>query len=114
MPLIKLDTSVELTADQNQKLLSDLSRIVAEVTGKPETYVMATVQHASICMGGSVVPAAFVDVRGIGGLNSAVNKKLSKAICDCLSTSLGIATDKVYLNFTDVSASNWGWNGGTF
>jgi len=31
-----------------------------------------------------------------------------------LKDSLGIANDRVYLNFTDVEAENWVWNGSTF
>jgi phenylpyruvate tautomerase PptA (4-oxalocrotonate tautomerase family) len=53
-------------------------------------------------------------VRSIGGLNGAVNAALSKSICDKLSEELGISGDRVYINFIDVSADSWGWNGGTF
>jgi hypothetical protein len=31
-----------------------------------------------------------------------------------LNDSLGIPPDRVYLNFTDVGAGHWGWNGSTF
>ncbi len=40
--------------------------------------------------------------------------KLSQQVCKLLSDSLGIGPDRVYLNFTDVEAGNWGWNGRTF
>ena len=74
-----------------------------------------TVRDASaMLMSGKAGDAAFVDVRGIGGLKGETNRKLSQQICKLLKDSLGIASDCVYLNFTDVEAGNWGWNGSTF
>lgn len=114
MPLLQMKTSAEITSEKKNRLLTDLSSILSKVTGKPEAYVMVTIQHADTCMAGEPCPAAFVDIRGIGGLDPKTNKKLSEEVCGCLSASLGIEGDKIYLNFTDVKASNWGWNSGTF
>ena len=58
--------------------------------------------------------AAFVDVRSVGGLTDDVNRKLSQKVCKLLNGSLGVPENRVYLNFTDVEAANWGWNGSTF
>jgi len=43
-----------------------------------------------------------------------VNRKLSQQVCELLKDSLGFSPDRVYLNFTEVHAGNWGWNGSTF
>ena len=114
MPLLKLQTSVPVPDDKKDSLLAAVSGILAEVTGKPETYVMVTLEGGTACMGGVAGPAAFADVRGIGGLDGNVNAEISKRICHLLKDELGIEGDRVYLNFTDVPAQNWGWNGGTF
>jgi phenylpyruvate tautomerase PptA (4-oxalocrotonate tautomerase family) len=114
MPLLKLETTVVLTDEKRQALLAALSKTVAETTGKPEQYVMITVNPAAMLMAGKPGDAAFVDVRGIGGLTAAVNRQLSQKVCQLLNQSLGVAADRVYLNFTDVEASNWGWKGNTF
>jgi len=114
MPLLKLETTVPLPEEKGKPLLAALSQAVASATGKPEQYVMVTVSHSSILMFGQAGEAAFVDVRGIGGLKGDTNRKLSQQICKLLQDSLGIAIDRVYLNFTDVAAGNWGWNGSTF
>ncbi len=55
-----------------------------------------------------------MDVRSIGGLSGDVNRQLSQKIGSLLKDSLGVPPDRVYLNFTDVPAGNWGWNGDTF
>lgn len=114
MPLLKLETSVDLSTRQRTELLPALSRILAEGIGKPEQYVMVTIGAAAIMMSGKESDAAFCDVRSIGGLNGDVNSRLSRRICDLLQTSLGIAPDRVYLNFSNVSAADWGWSGRTF
>ena len=114
MPLLKLETSVAISEDKRNALLASLSKAVAGTTGKPEQYVMVTVGQAAMLMSGKPGDVAFVDIRGIGGLTSEVNRKLSQQVCKLLNDSLGIGPDRIYLNFTDVEASNWGWNGSTF
>ncbi len=114
MPLLKLETTVPLPEEKGTPLLAALSKIVADSTGKPEQYVMVTVSQSAMLMSGKAGDCAFVDIRGIGGLNGETNRKLSQRICKLLEDSLGIAPDRVYLNFTDVDAGNWGWNGSTF
>ena len=115
MPLIKLQVATAVPQDKKHAILTAASRIMAEATGKPETYVMAMIEdNALASFAGAVYPAAFADVRGIGGLDGAVNTTISRDICALLEQELGIEADKVYLNFTDVPARNWGWNSSTF
>ena len=114
MPLLRLETSVALPEDKRKALLASLSKAVAETIGKPEQYVMVTASQVATLMSGKPGDGAFVDLRSIGGLSDEVNRKLSQQVCKLLKDSLGISPDRVYLNFTDVEASNWGWNGSTF
>ena len=114
MPLLRLETTVVLSEEKRQALLASLSKIVAETIGKPEHYVMVSAIQAVMQMSGKPGEAAFVDVRSIGGLNGDVNRKLSQKVCQLLGGSLGIPQDRIYLNFTDVVASHWGWKGSTF
>ncbi|HZQ45710.1 MAG TPA: phenylpyruvate tautomerase MIF-related protein [Verrucomicrobiae bacterium] len=115
MPLLKLETTVVISEDKRKALLGSCSKMVAETIGKPEHYVMVSiVEHAAMLMSGRAGDAAFVDLRSIGGLTKDVNRKLSQQICKLLNDSLGIPPDRIYLNFADVDAANWGWNGSTF
>ncbi len=114
MPLLKLETTVALADDKRQALLASLSKTLAEVTGKPEQYVMVTASQIAMQMGGKQGDAAFVDIRGIGGLSGDVNRRLSQKLCRLLSDSLGVPQNRIYLNFTEFEASNWGWQGNTF
>jgi phenylpyruvate tautomerase PptA (4-oxalocrotonate tautomerase family) len=114
MPLLKLETNAALSEDKRKALLGPLSKTVAEIVGKPEQYVMVTIGQAGMLMSGSAGDAAFVDIRGIGGLNYDVNRKLAERVCMLLQEFLGIPPNRVYLNFTELEAGNWGWNGNTF
>ena len=114
MPLLALQTSARLSNQQRYNLLAPLSQILAECIGKPERYVMVIVSETAMLMAGAEGPAAYADIRSIGGLSREVNRKLSERVCGLLQEQLGIPPDRVYLGFTNVSAENWGWNEGTF
>ena len=114
MPLLKLETTAVIPEGKQKALLASLSKAVAETIGKPEQYVMVTAGQSAMVMSGKAGDAAFADIRSIGGLGEDVNRKLSQQVCKLLKDSLGISPDRVYLNFTDVEASNWGRNGSTF
>ena len=114
MPLLKLETTVALSDEKKKAVLAVLSKAVADTIGKPEQYVMVTTSLSAMFMAGKAGEAAFADIRSIGGLNGETNRKLSQQICKLLKDSLGITPDRVYLNFSDLEAGNWGWNGSTF
>ena len=95
------------------KVLSELSQLVAQSLGKPQNYMMVSLSESKINMSGSQDAAAFVDLRSIGGINAATSKMLSQKICDSLHKELAIDKARIYCNFSDISASNWGWNGTT-
>jgi phenylpyruvate tautomerase len=114
MPLLTLETAVVIPEDKQTALLAALSKAVAGTSGKPEQYVMVIASRAAMVMSGKAGDAAFVDIRSIGGLSNDVNRKLSQQVCKLLKDSLGISPDRVYLNFTDMEAGNWGWNGAPF
>jgi phenylpyruvate tautomerase len=114
MPLLKLHTSMRVPEPGREALLKALSEITAATIGKPEQYMMVTLSDGAMVMGGDGGPAAFADLRSIGGLDGLVNKQLSKKIAALLDEQLGIPAARVYLNFTNLAGSDWGWNGGTF
>jgi phenylpyruvate tautomerase PptA (4-oxalocrotonate tautomerase family) len=115
MPLLKLQTSATVSDEKQQTLIAATSKLIAETIGKPEQYVMVTLEtKVPIMMAGKQGDAAFADVRSIGGLNNSVNKEISQKLAAALQEHVGVAADRVYLNFTAMTAENWGWRGGTF
>ena len=60
---------------------------------------------------GSEEPCAYVEIKSIGALTPSA---MSDQFCELIKTSLGISKDRIYIEFDDVNASSWGWNGRTF
>lgn len=115
MPLIRLETTERLAPEAKASLCKELSLLCATEIGKPEAYVMASIQDGvTICHAGTPGPAAFVEVRSIGGLSLKTNRAISEASCRLLSRVLRVPGERVYLNFVDVAASHWGHDGRTF
>ena len=116
MPLIQLDTSCDLSdSEKGKTIAAEISRLAAVGIGKPEKYVMVSVRdNVIMTMSGTNTPAAFVSVKSIGGLSKQVNQKLSAEICQMLQKELGIAGDRIYLNFEELPPTHWGWNASTF
>jgi phenylpyruvate tautomerase len=114
MPLLKLETSVSVPEEKRTALSQELSRLVAETLGKPEQYVMVTISRTDILMAGQAGEAAFADLRSIGGLGGETNRKLTAGICQVLEKTLHLRPERVYVTFSNIRASDWGWNRATF
>ena len=115
MPLIRLETTEKLQGDRKASLCASLSALCAEIIGKPEEYQMAIVLDGlTILRSGRPGPAAFVEIRSIGGLTHKVNQSLSEKVCHLLQRELDIPGDRVYLNMTEIPGDRWGHDGTTF
>jgi phenylpyruvate tautomerase PptA (4-oxalocrotonate tautomerase family) len=116
MPLVQVFTSAPPpAADMQQALLADLSKLLAARFHKPERWVMTCLcPELAMTFGGTPAPAAFVAVKNVGKMTAADTNALSAALCDRLSSGLGVARDRIYVEFTDAAGYLWGWNGETF
>ena len=113
MPLVKISTSVAAADDKRDALMAAVSKAIVEILSKPEQYMMVVMDTAPILFAGKKGPAAFVDLRSIGGLTPQANTRLAERLCRLLRESLAIPPDRVYLNFADVPATHWGHDGHT-
>ena len=106
MPLLKLQVNTPVPQAKRAEILAGASKLIAQAIGKPEQYVMVAIEEGPILMAGKDGPAAFADVRSIGGLNGSVNRAISQNLCVLLNKTLAIPASRVYVNFADVSAGN--------
>ncbi len=114
MPLLKIQTNVPVDDATANELLARGSATVAEQLGKPERYVMVSVEHnPHMLFAGSAEPLAYLELKSIG-LPGDRTADLSRALADLLGDSLDLAPDRVYIEFADAARHMWGWNGGTF
>lgn len=114
MPYLLIKTNVTPAAGAGQRLLQQASRQVARALGKPEDYVMVALEHSCpMLFAGSDAPLAYLELKSIG-LPKAGTAELSALLAHLLHEGLGIAADRVYIEFADAAGPLWGWNGATF
>ena len=112
MPYINLQTNANVP--DRGTFLKEFSSLGARELGKPESYVMAALDDgAEMLFGGTDDPCAFMECKSIG-LTESQTAKLSAALCKFISDTLSIPSDRVYIEFSGVPGSMWGWKGGTF
>ncbi len=114
MPSIDIKVSRAINQTSANQLCQKLSALLTETLHKPEQYVMVALSQAVMCMSGTDEDAAFCDVRSIGGLQPETNRAISSGVCKLLSEHLSIDPARIYLNFSNVERTNWGYNGSTF
>lgn len=113
MPYLSITTNAALTTEAETALADAASKIVAAGLGKPEAYVMISVQSKStVRFAGSEEPAAFLDIKSIG-LPANLND-LSRALTDTVTRHANVSARRVFIAFTDVSASRFALGGVTF
>ena len=112
MPFIQVNTSFKSVVDNDDLLQKDISTMVAELTGKPENYVMTMIQRdIKMTFARSDEPCCFIKVKSIGSLSPS---SMSKSLCELIASKTNINTNRIYIEFIDVKASNWGFNSSTF
>tara|TARA_B100001029_G_C14993959_1_gene413822 strand:+ start:762 stop:1100 length:339 start_codon:yes stop_codon:yes gene_type:complete len=111
MPFIQINTSSKSDVD-NDLLQKEISQMVADLTGKPENYVMTMLQSDNqMTFAGSDEPCCFISLKSIGSLNPS---SMSQSLCSLISSKTNIKASRIYIEFIDVKASNWGFNSSTF
>lgn len=116
MPLIKVQTSVDATEPAIvEGLLRILSAKLSKHLGKPESYVMTAFEpNVAMTFAGTIEPVCYVEVKSIGTMSPAQTKAMSQDFCQTLNEKLGVPANRIYIEFADIRAAMWGWNGSTF
>ncbi len=114
MPLLKIQTNKVIDETLRKNLIEDASACVAGLLGKPERYVMVSLEHnPGMLFGGSDEPLAYLELKSIG-LPESQTRELSSSLCSLLNKALDLPADRIYIEFADAPRHMWGWNGGTF
>jgi phenylpyruvate tautomerase len=114
MPFLKIQTNHRLDESAAKSLASKASGRVAELLGKPEAYVMVSVETGiAMQFAGTDAPLAYLELKSIG-LPQSITATASRALCDLVAGETGVAVNRIYIEFTDAPRHMWGWNGDTF
>ena len=112
MPTFQLNTNVKV--DDHDALLKALTKLMMDLTGKPEQYVMVMIRdELPMCFGGdSKAPCAYVMLLSVGGFKD--NKKASAKVCELLQAQVNIPQNRIFIEFNGPDGGDFGWNGSTF
>lgn len=114
MPYLKIQTNAELADSERTALIKQLSNHVAEMLGKSERYVMVVYEFKPhMVFAGSEETTAFIELKSIG-LDSTKTQEYSASLCERLNQTLGVAQERIFIEFSDAPRPLWGWNGRTF
>ncbi len=113
MPLIQVTSNLTLSDVEKNNALQTLSKAIAELLNKPEKVIMTSWITAKMTMAGTDAPTAFIDLRALR-LPEDAPETLSRELCERLSLIVDIRADRIFINFSDIAPSNWGWDGKTF
>ncbi|MBT3016944.1 MAG: phenylpyruvate tautomerase MIF-related protein [Candidatus Thiodiazotropha endolucinida] len=114
MPLLKITTNQPLDQDRLEPLLKHASESVAAILGKPERYVMVSIEHnPQMLFAGSRDALAYLELKSIG-LPDDQTRQISNALCQLMERQLAISPDRIYIEFSAAERHQWGWNSSTF
>lgn len=114
MPLLHLCTNLEMHPESELLTANAMSQKAAELLGKPESYVMVLVQSGqTMTFSGTAEPCAYLQVKSLG-LPETRTSEFSAALCDHIKDTLGISSNRIYIEFSSPPRHMWGWDRSTF
>jgi phenylpyruvate tautomerase len=114
MPVLRILTNAQVPAEDRTTLLARASRTVADLLGKPESYVMVILEDGrDMVFAGTLAPSAYLELKSLG-LPEDRTTQYPRALCALMTDALGIPGERVYIEFAAPARQMFGWNGGTF
>lgn len=114
MPYLKIQSNQTIEPSQSGQFIRQASQLVADGLGKPERYVMVSLEPpVPMLFAGSDAPAVFMELKSIG-LSESQTPALSASLCALAASGFGVDKERVYIEFQDAPRRMWGWNGDTF
>ena len=113
MPFINVKTNVPIPAQREESLKADFGKAISTVPGKTESWLMVGFEpEYHLWFKGSNDPAAMVEISVFGSNPKDAYSKLTAAICDSLSETLGLKKERIFVSYSETD--KWGWNGNNF
>jgi phenylpyruvate tautomerase PptA (4-oxalocrotonate tautomerase family) len=114
VPLLRVTSNLEISAEKQRDITKQLSASIAEMLGKPENYVMIVLQtNKAMSFAGSNDPLAYVELKSLG-LPEDKTTDFSASICQLVNYLLDIPPSRTYIEFSSPARHFWGWNSDTF
>jgi phenylpyruvate tautomerase PptA (4-oxalocrotonate tautomerase family) len=112
MPLLQINTNA--SCDDHNAALKAASKTIADMLGKPESYVMVVLNTGMhMRFAGSDEPCAHLKLKSLG-LDESATAEYSAQLCLLVDSLLGIAPSRTYIEFAGPPRHMWGWDNHTF
>ena len=112
MPVLQITTNV--TIDNADALAKQASKLAAEILGKPESYVMVSINGAAeLIFAGSNDPCAHLMLKSLG-LPESETRTYSEKLCGFIEQQLGVSPSRTYIEFSNPERHMFGWDNRTF
>jgi len=112
MPVLQITSNIAV--DNANTLAKQASSLVADILGKPESYVMVNINdNAELIFAGSSEPCAHLVLKSLG-LPESETKAYSEKLCSLVEQQLGVSPSRTYIEFINPERHMFGWNNSTF
>ena len=112
MPLLQITTNISI--DNRTVFTKNASRLIADMLGKPESYVMVMVNaDASLVFAGNEDDCAHLKLKSLG-LDESRTTDYSTQLCSFIQNTLDIPAARIYIEFSSPERHMWGWDSKTF
>lgn len=112
MPFLQINTNISI--DDSYTLAAEASKLVASLLGKPESYVMVSVNpNQTLTFAGTSESAAHLTLKSLG-LAESDTGQYSEQLCHFMEQKLGINPARIYIEFDSPPRHMWGWDNKTF
>ena len=113
MPYLKILTNVTTSDEEVQSFLTECSQKLSTALNKSEDYIMLSHESQPHMMfAGSGDPLAYLEFKSIG-MTEADTPFLSEMLATLLQDRLGVASNRIYIEFSASPRGLWGFNGRT-
>ena len=113
MPYIKAKASIPVTPDQERELKTQFGQAI-RLLGKGEAWLMVEIEDNCRLWfhGENSEPIAYVEISLLGKASDDQYDKMTKAVCEIISATLGISGEEIYVKYEE--CDHWGYNSFNF
>jgi len=112
MPLLTIRTNIKLK--DKRDIAEKASLTVANILGKPESYVMVQVEDEQcLIFAGEHDPCALLELKSLD-LPENTTADFSARLCEFMKIETQIDASRIYIEFSSPERYMWGWNQRTF
>lgn len=111
MPFIIARVSTPVSKDQETEIKTRLGKAIELVPGKSEEYLLCGIEgnFSLFLRGDNSEPTAYIEASIFGNEGHFGYKEFTAEVTKAFNEVLGIAPDRIYIKFSDITA--WGVSG---